>query len=846
MKVIAVEVDEEWLFEGVCTGDAEEMEEELKLESEPSVPFDETVASNSSETTENQLPSDRPRKLQLSLPRSSTIVDAKKSLATHCGYKVEELRLYFRGCQVPDDWHIGTNFEPQDCLVFTRAGVPRHKRLRVIGIESLASLRHQSRVVVKKVLSDVQSGFTQDVRPELSEEGSGGTYFLKNANAERVACFKPADEEPCAENNPRVETVANQAEGRQGVLAGEAVHREVAAFITDTGGFSGVPETIMVEIAHPEFHYKDKATCFAKTGSLQRFVDGDLASDFSPHLFSVDEVHKIGVLDLRLLNSDRNDANLLVSRMPKLSRAHAARDMETEAFGSTKSLGQSPDNQWLSSDENAPESANAPRCPFTRFARKQRSYSASAPSDFDYFLTPIDHGYCLPDRLRICWYDLCWLDWPQTRQPFSEKTKAWIRNYDIDANVNKLRRELNIREPCLHLIKISGLLLKKGVEAGLCLHDIASILVRQDTDTPSILEKQIARSIDLAGMLQQNARVKGAGVTSPSLPLPPTIGGFLGLSNASLKPPIKSLSTSDMKHSGSLYPDVPVLSAVPRWNKSPNPMPNNAKEEKYPELGRGSTQEEQEQVSQHFQQRESTQAVPQKQQTSYPTLGDNSKVYTSESESDCEGENFGVDQEIASGNVESRRRFSFARTSSDSSLLSPRPRVEGSDPALELNALTGSKQLPPSSGTLSADSTASVLRKVSISSRDRRSSVGSGECIECRTSGNESDTDEVRTRRPGARTKIESSTFKEYFFEYLDRLLADVILSVKQHRESDSKIFCEATSFYLTSPHRAGAISRLKGNHKGSSYNAQRVSSDKPSYMMRSTSLGAYQNGGKE
>ena len=50
-----------------------------------------------------------------------------------------------------------------------------------------------------------------------------------------------------------------------------------------------------------------------KYGSLQYFVKADdAASNFSSDLFSVDEVHKIGVLDIRTMNLDRNDGNILV------------------------------------------------------------------------------------------------------------------------------------------------------------------------------------------------------------------------------------------------------------------------------------------------------------------------------------------------------------------------------------------------------------------------------------------------------------------------------------------------------------------------------------------------------
>ena len=50
-----------------------------------------------------------------------------------------------------------------------------------------------------------------------------------------------------------------------------------------------------------------------KYGSLQKFVHNtEVAVNFCSDLFSVEEVHKIGILDIRILNCDRNDENVLV------------------------------------------------------------------------------------------------------------------------------------------------------------------------------------------------------------------------------------------------------------------------------------------------------------------------------------------------------------------------------------------------------------------------------------------------------------------------------------------------------------------------------------------------------
>lgn len=52
---------------------------------------------------------------------------------------------------------------------------------------------------------------------------------------------------------------------------------------------------------------------FAKIGSLQIFAENlGPIENFSSDIFDTEEVHKIAILDLRLLNLDRNLCNILV------------------------------------------------------------------------------------------------------------------------------------------------------------------------------------------------------------------------------------------------------------------------------------------------------------------------------------------------------------------------------------------------------------------------------------------------------------------------------------------------------------------------------------------------------
>ena len=154
-------------------------------------------------------------------------------------------------------------------------------------------------------------------------------------------------------------------------------------------------------------------------------------------MFHKDEVHKIAILDLRLLNLDRNECNILVT---------------TKISSKTK--------------------------------RKVMT------------LVPIDHGLCIPDNLAICSYDMAWLSWRQAELPFSRKSLEYIKSINIMEDVGLLEKTFKFRPICLRNLRISTTLLKKGAEAGLNLAQICKILCRPDEDEnlPAFLEKIVNKA----------------------------------------------------------------------------------------------------------------------------------------------------------------------------------------------------------------------------------------------------------------------------------------------------------------------------------------------------------------
>lgn len=141
---------------------------------------------------------------------------------------------------------------------------------------------------------------------KLCESGVGGTYFISEdtgGEESRIAVFKPVDEEPGAPNNPKKKSISTTFTPM--IEWGKGANREVAAYKLDKG-FVGVPETYFVT---------SNLDGTIKKGSLQRFInnDGD-CSDVGASKFDVDAIHRLGIFDVRILNMDRNDENLLVKK----------------------------------------------------------------------------------------------------------------------------------------------------------------------------------------------------------------------------------------------------------------------------------------------------------------------------------------------------------------------------------------------------------------------------------------------------------------------------------------------------------------------------------------------------
>jgi len=425
------------------------------------------------------------RKRPLMVKTWSTIKDIKDDIRRLLYVPQSAQRLYFgplmaTGSDLPNHRRLndaGIYRSGETLLLKITGNGPAASSISILksnGVSDVCvspSLLDVTPKYLRKTVQQARRALTLGLKPDLVLDGSGGTYILRDARKAPVAVFKPADEEPYAENNPRGYLRHDAPDDRDfeeslsmrgGIKPGEACLREVAAFLLDHKSFSGVPLTTLAESRHPAYNYSGstigshhleygsssrKGHLAKKVGSFQEFVPTECSmDDLSPSKISIDEVQKIAILDIRIMNADRNSANLLCRRNPEY------------------------------------------------------------PDTFE--LIPIDHGYCLRSVADVCWFDWCWLDWPQLKEPLTAKSLKYIRGLDIEADVRMLRERLHISSEALDYFRASSKLLQAGAQAGLTLYEIAVLCCRNDNtgEVSSRLECLMSTAKDVASSAVHNGR----------------------------------------------------------------------------------------------------------------------------------------------------------------------------------------------------------------------------------------------------------------------------------------------------------------------------------------------------
>jgi hypothetical protein len=164
------------------------------------------------------------------------------------------------------------------------------------------------------IVSIVKAGFLKHRLPTPTDsfDGTGGVYFLREANGSYCAVFKPHDEEQGMPNNPKNHSGNGICGLRESFEPGQGCLRELAAYLMDENHFCQVPATALVHCEHPAFHYPPSPTAatagrggggggmsangskgndnhhkklFPKFGSMQEYVTGgEPFDDIGPNL----------------------------------------------------------------------------------------------------------------------------------------------------------------------------------------------------------------------------------------------------------------------------------------------------------------------------------------------------------------------------------------------------------------------------------------------------------------------------------------------------------------------------------------------------------------------------------
>ena len=354
---------------------------------------------------------------------------------------------------------------------------------------------------LEKIINQALSGFAKGLKPKLLEDGTSGVYQIRNVDKEVIGIFKPFDEEPNAPNNQKGYANSFGSKSfREGILSGEATIREEATYLLDSFHADifkfDVPATTFVELSHKAFKinmdemstmknddYAKKNSIIKrflfenlrgkkgteentnnifinngkynyipkKYGTLQKFINSTgVVADYSYSLFTVEEAHKIMILDFRILNCDRNDENILLQKKSKKS------------------------------------------------------------DDKFYKLIPIDHALSFPSCLEIGDFDICWMSWSQAEVPFTKKEKEYIESINIIEDMKKLNSYIYLRPECWKYFRISNTVLKVCTKYNLTPFEIGSLLYHFDYDykTPSKIKLIVEKTEKISIPLDLGRRVR--------------------------------------------------------------------------------------------------------------------------------------------------------------------------------------------------------------------------------------------------------------------------------------------------------------------------------------------------
>ena len=427
--------------------------------------------------------------------------EIRTNIASNSGVPSKNIRLFFKNQELINGlsmMYYGIPFKKHPEIFYEIFSYHKDFSLEIYGIFPCP-------ISLEKIIEESLIGFTKGLKPKIIEDGTSGVYQIRNVDKETIAIFKPLDEEPNTPNNSKGYSGPFGSESfRRGILSGEATIREEATYLLESFSRNkykfDVPATTFVEMCHKAFNINfeemkvmqngdkeikggviqrflsenlrgkkfgqnEKSDDFylssmkynyipKKYGTLQKFIKSTgVVADYSYSLFTVEEAHKIMILDFRILNCDRNDENIL------LIKKHKKKGKENETF---------------------------------------------------YKLVPIDHALSFPSCLEIGDFEICWMSWSQAQRPFTKEEKEYIESIDIVEDMKNLNKYIFLRPDCWKYFRISNTVLQVCTKYNLTPFEIGSLLYHFDYDnkTPSKIKLVVEKTEQFSSHFKIGKRMR--------------------------------------------------------------------------------------------------------------------------------------------------------------------------------------------------------------------------------------------------------------------------------------------------------------------------------------------------
>jgi phosphatidylinositol 4-kinase type 2 len=210
-----------------------------------------------------------------------------------------------------------------------------------------------------EIIREAEEAIDSEIYPSRIPQGSSGSYFVRSRNQETLGIFKPRNEEPYGQLNPKWVKWMHKmccpcCFGRSCLIPNQGYLSEAGASVVDQKlQLNIVPKTKVVRLAAPTFNYNhiDRTKADAKqrildkypaigrrfhrvglppkSGSFQLFVKGYKDADFYLRKFEheplsgeaetqfLDQFQRLVCLDYIIRNTDRGNDNWLLRYDPE-------------------------------------------------------------------------------------------------------------------------------------------------------------------------------------------------------------------------------------------------------------------------------------------------------------------------------------------------------------------------------------------------------------------------------------------------------------------------------------------------------------------------------------------------